>query len=491
MLASQSSARRLPPPLVAPASAKVFPFSVRGSQAGDLDPFADPLQSDPLLEAFLQEAASRLGRWLGDSAGRPLPGQPLPLPAHAPERQGLSGQRLLDELQQVMEGAYSPGHPGALAHLDPPPLTAGIAAELVCAGLNNNLLAEELSPGLSDLERRLCAWFAAGMGLGEASGGVPASGGSLSNLMALVTARRHRGLATRGDAVVLCSEDAHVSLDKAMAVMGLPPEALIRLPVDRDGRLDPQAVADRLIELQRGGVPVIALVATAGTTVRGAIDPLEPLADLCRLHGLWLHVDGAIGAVFALAPAPPRELAALGRCDSLTVNPQKLLGVPKTSSLLLLRLPELLTSAFGTGLPYMEPSAGGGHGGEAGLQGTRPAEILKLWLGLRQLGLEGIAAVLDGAVNRRRQLQELLEADGRLALRSGPLHLIAFLPAGADATDAESWSLRTRQQLLEQQLMLSRPLYRGRRHLKAVLGNPHTRGADLQRLAEVVRAGLP
>ncbi|MFM7360822.1 MAG: pyridoxal phosphate-dependent decarboxylase family protein [Cyanobium sp.] len=489
-MASQPSAQRLPPPSDAPATAKVFPFSGRRLEGGAPDPFADPLRPDPALEAFLQEAARRLSHWLGNAADRPLPAPAHPLPGLEPERRGLSAQRLLDDLQQLMEGAYAPGHPGALAHLDPPPLTAGIAAEMVCAGLNNNLLAEELSPGLSELERQLCGWFAGRLGLGERSGGIPASGGSLSNLMALVTARRQAGLATRGDAVVLCSADAHVSLDKAVAVMGLPPQALIRLPVDGAGGLDPQAVAERLGQLQREGVPAIALVATAGTTVRGAIDPLEPLAELCRSHRLWLHVDGAIGAVFALAPQIPGELAALGRADSLTVNPQKLLGVPKTSSLLLLRRPALLEEAFGTGLPYMEPSAGGAHGGEAGLQGTRPAEILKLWLGLRQLGLEGIAAVLEGSLERRRQLQELLEADGRLTLCSGPLHLIAFRPAAADPAAAERWSLRARQELLDQQLMLSRPLYQGRRHLKAVLGNPHTRSADLQRLAAVVRGSL-
>jgi L-2,4-diaminobutyrate decarboxylase len=469
--------------------AKLLPFNTRSSAEDAPDPFADPLHPDPALEAFLQEAASRLSRWLGRSAERALPAKASPLPPLEPELRGLSAQRLLDDLEQLMEGAYSPGHPGALAHLDPPPLTAGIAAELVCAGLNNNLLAEELSPGLSELERRLCGWFAHRLGLGLQGGGIPASGGTLSNLMALVTARRQAGLATRGDAVVLCSADAHVSLDKALAVMGLPCEALIRLPADRAGRLDPQLVEERLLELQRCGVPVIALVATAGSTVRGAIDPLETLADLCHAHGLWLHVDGAIGAVFALGAAIPAELAGLGRADSLTVNPQKLLGVPKTSSLLLLRRPELLQDAFGTGLPYMEPSAGGGHGGEAGLQGTRPAEILKLWLGLRQLGLEGIASVLSGAISRRSELQTLLEADERLAVCSGPLHLIAFRPAGADAATAERWSLRTRQTLLDHQLMLSRPMYRGCRHLKAVLGNPHTRSTDLERLAAVVRAG--
>jgi glutamate/tyrosine decarboxylase-like PLP-dependent enzyme len=415
------------------------------------------------------------------------------LPEPEPERVGLPPERLLSDLQLVLEGAYNPSHPGALAHLDPPPLTAAIAAEMVCAGLNNNLLAEELSPGLSRLERSLCGWLASRLGLPDGAGGVPASGGSLSNLMALVTARHAQGLAGRSDAVVLCGADAHVSLDKAVLVMGLPPQALIRLPVEACGRLPVERVEEQLAALERRGVPVIALVATAGTTVRGAIDPLEALAALCQRRGLWLHVDGAIGAVFALGHRPLPALAGLGRADSLTINPQKLLGIPKTSSLLLLADPSALPRTFATGLPYMEPAGEGAHGGESGLQGTRPAEILKLWLGLRQLGLEGISALLDGALERCRALEMLLlpAAEATLLLRGGPLHLLAFTPAAGDAQEAEQWSERTRSELLAAGLMLSRPLHRGRRHLKAVLGNPHTRREDLERLAATVLASLP
>jgi sulfinoalanine decarboxylase len=138
----------------------------------------------------------------------------------------------------------------------------------------------------------------------------------------------------------------------------------------------------------------------------------------------------------------------------------------------------------------MEPSWGGAHGGEWGLQGTRPAEILKLWLGLRQLGMEGVTAVLDGAISRQEHLLSLLSDDDRLQLRSGDLHLLAFTPTHLDAAAAESWSLLTRQRLLAEQLMLSRPHYRGRHHLKAVLGNPHTQPIHLERLAELVLASL-
>jgi glutamate/tyrosine decarboxylase-like PLP-dependent enzyme len=445
---------------------------------------------DPALEAFLQRASTMLCHWLGQAVhGAPLPGLSV-LPVVEPESVGLGSERLLADLQLVMEGAYNPNHPGALAHLDPPPLSASIVADLICAGLNNNLLAEELSPSLSRLERGLGGWMAQRLGLPEGAGGVGASGGSLSSLMALVAARRQRGLASRGDAVVLCSEEAHVSLMKATAVMGLPADALIRLPVDAGGALDPQALEDRLGGLDRAGIPVIAVVATAGTTVRGAIDPLEPIAALCRRRGHWLHVDGAIGAIFAFSERHRPRLAGLGLADSITVNPQKLLGITKTSSLLLLADPRHLQAAFATGLPYMEPSWGGGHLGEAGLQGTRPGEILKLWLGLRQLGLEGMAGLLEAAIARREELERRLRMIDGLRLCSGPLHLLAFRPEGIDGEQAEGWSRATRQALLEKQLMLSRPLYRGHHHLKAVLGNPHTSLEHLDRLAEVVRESL-
>ena len=154
-----------------------------------------------------------------------------------------------------------------------------------------------------------------------------------------------------------------------------------------------------------------------------------------------------------------------------------------------LALMAVLADAFATGLPYMEPAWGSSHGGEQGLQGTRPAEVLKLWLGLRQLGEEGISALLTKALQRRQHLQSQLDSE-RLLIRSGALHVLACCPHGDDASQIETWSRATRQHLLDQQLMLSRPLYAGQHHLKAVLGNPHTRTSHLDQLAEILNASV-
>ena len=411
-----------------------------------------------------------------------------PLPDVAPGAEGASVESLLSDLQQVMDGAYQPSHPGALAHLDPPPLTASIAAELVCAGLNNNLLAEELSPGLTGLEHDLCRWFCHRIGLPTGSGGVLASGGTLSNLMALVAARAALGSSQR-DPVVLCSQDAHVSINKAARVMGLAEDALQTLPVAPDGGLCLEALADRLTTLQAQGRPCLAVVATAGTTVRGAIDPLSDLATLCRDAGVWLHVDAAIGGVFALSASHASLMRGIDKADSITLNPQKLLGITKASSLLLLRDRTHLRQAFATGLPYMQEPTGMDHGGEIGLQGTRPAEILKLWLGLRQLGETGIEATLSGALQRRAAFAALLDPE-KLTLLSGDLHLLAFQANQGGVDAAARWSEETRQMLLSQGYMLSRPFYAYRFCLKAVFGNPHTTAQHLSDLSDRLNGSL-
>ena len=441
-------------------------------------------QSGSTLAQLIRHAAEWLDVWQAESRERP----PLPnlvaLPSVPPRSKGLDDASLFQDLDGIVSGSYNPWHPGALSHLDPPPNPASVLAELVCAWLNNNMLAEELSPLLTRLERSLLGWTARRLGLGESSGGVLASGGSLCNLAALVAARHLRGLGSDHRACVYASADAHCSLAKALRVMGLPASALRLVPVDNNGRMIPDTL-DRALAVETS--PVLAVVATAGTTIRGAVDPLGPIADVCARHDVWLHVDGAIGAVCGLSDRYRRRVADLGRADSLILNPQKWLGIAKASAMLLMKHPEGLAETYATPLPYMEPSSDMAHGGDCGLQGTRPAEILKLWLGLRQLGLEGVDQLIGGALHRSQVLRELLEPLN-LQVPSGDLHITCFRPA--DHRDSETWSRRTRAQLLANGLMLSRPLLNGHRYLKAVMGNPFTNQSHIRLLVNTVAEGL-
>ena len=130
----------------------------------------------------------------------------------------------------------------------------------------------------------------------------------------------------------------------------------------------------------------------------------------------------------------------------------------------------------------MEPAFAVAHGGELGLQGSRPAEILKLWLGLRQLGEQGINAVLEKALLRRQRLEQGLDSSV-LEVTSGPLHLLACAPLGADPARCDHWTAAVRQRLLDRQIMVSRPIHQGRHRIKVVLGNPHTSNALIDQLA--------
>ncbi len=454
-----------------------------------MEPFASPHYLDPQLQCFLEEASFRLCKWFSKAGTTgPLPAACL-LPEIEPLIDGLPAQALLDDLQLIMDGAYQPSHPGALAHLDPPPLTASIVADLICAGLNNNLLAEELSPSLSKLERKICSWFAERLALPKSAGGVAASGGTLSNLMALVVARQSGGFQNDSSSVIFASIDAHVSLAKAVRVMGLREDSLQKIPTNKNGQISLDLLEKRMSSLRDQGRNCFAIVATAGTTVRGAVDPLEELSEFSKKNNIWLHVDGAIGGIFALSKTTASVVQGISNANSITLNPQKLLGIAKTSSLLLVAKSSDLVSTFATGLPYIEPAWGEVHGGELGLQGTRSAEVLKLWLGLRQLGEKGIETLLEGALQRRRYFQGKLD-QSKLECLTGPLHLIACTPKDFDNCKAAEWSVMTKKILLNQDFMLSRPIHSGRYYLKVVMGNPHTRNVHLDSLASILNQSV-
>ncbi|WP_269605276.1 pyridoxal phosphate-dependent decarboxylase family protein [Prochlorococcus marinus] len=455
-----------------------------------MDPFASPHNLDKELYSLLVQASSNLCDWFSESGSQgPIPDS-FDLPEFFPAKQGVSNKVLLSELQVLMNGSYRPAHPGSLAHLDPPPLSASIVGELICAGLNNNLLAEELSPSLSYLERDLCKWFCQKLCLGDISGGVAASGGSLSNLMALVIARNIAGLESDPSAVFFASDDCHVSFSKNLRIMGLKQESLQRVPTDENGKLIISNLYLSLNKIKSEGKKCFAVVATAGTTVRGAIDPLSEIAEFCQKEKVWLHVDGAIGGIYGLSTKTSGIVQGLGSADSITVNPQKLLGIAKTSSLLLVANKNHLSSTFSTGLPYAEPITGNDfHGGELGIQGTRSAEALKLWVGLRQLGEEGIEKILLDSIRRRCYLESIIDSS-KFKIISGPLHLLAITPINYTSSQAADWSIKTRSSLLDNNFMLSRPMYGNRYYLKAVMGNPNTKFDDIKILANLINQSI-
>ena len=402
-----------------------------------------------------------------------------------PDESGCSLEDIFSEVETLITNSFNPVHPGSLAHLDPPPLILSILGDLVAAGLNNNLLAYELSPTISLLEESLCKWFSMKIGFNDKSGGIAASGGTLSNLNALVAARNNCGLTSDPEAVVLISEDAHSSFMKCTKIMGICDKNLIKIKTDNRGCMDLQNLKNIITRCEKENKKIFSIVATLGTTVTGSIDPIKGIGEICREKKIWLHIDGSIGGIFAITSIQIEGMKHLNFANSITINPQKILGITKTSSLLLVSNIETLKNTFSTGLPYISSNGSFANRGELGIQGSRPAEIIKLWLGLRFLGNSGIYHILKSSIEKKLYFEENLN-HRKFSIYSGPLHIISFLPKGLKVKESDIWSERKRSELMKMNIMLSRPKFKSKYFLRAVFGNYNTSIEHIENLLNVL-----
>ena len=357
--------------------------------------------------------------------------------------------------------------------------------ELIAGALNNNLLAHELSPSISRLEKEICEWLCLKIGFGDKSGGIAASGGTLSNLNALVTARYVGGLHDDPNASFIISEDAHSSFKKFTRILGIKEENLIEIQTDKNGCMNVNSLIDNLNTSKKNGKKVFAVVATFGTTIRGAIDPIAEISKVCKRNKIWLHIDGSIGGVFSIFRNKIKGIYNLNNVNSVTFNPQKILGITKTSSVLLINNVDYLKETFTTGLPYIYTPEKSINLGEFGIQGSRSAEIIKLWLGLRYLGLAGIENILDSSIERKLVFENYLDSD-KFQIKTGPLHIISFIPKDYNYANSERWSYDLQNYLYKNNFMISRPIYKSQYLLRVVFGNFNTKESDIRVLSNLI-----
>ncbi|MBO8243762.1 aspartate aminotransferase family protein [Prochlorococcus marinus XMU1411] len=449
--------------------------------------FPSHLGTNDKLITLLNRASRTLCDWFSkaDKNG------PLPFDENfkciMPEEDGNSTEDLFSEIESLLNNSFNPVHPGSLAHLDPPPLIFSILGDLIAAGLNNNLLAYELSPSVTLLEESLCKWFAMKIGFNDSSGGIAASGGTLSNLSALIAARNTAGLGSNPNSVLLVSEDAHSSFIKCVRIMGLDSKNLVKIKTDNQGRMDINNLRKTLTKCTIENKKIFAIVATLGTTVRGAIDPIKEISEICKEKNIWLHIDGSIGGVFAVSSIPIEGLNNINEANSITINPQKIIGITKTSSLLLVSNMNTLVNTFSTGLPYISSKKNIINRGEIGIQGSRPAEVIKLWLGLRFLGLNGIEDILKSSIQRKDYFIKNISKN-KFEIYSGPLHIVSFLPKGLTAKDTDLWTQTKVDELMKNNFMLSRPMFKGKYYLRVVMGNYNTKDSHIEELLKYLNA---
>ncbi|HEV3467853.1 MAG TPA: pyridoxal-dependent decarboxylase [Pyrinomonadaceae bacterium] len=435
------------------------------------------------VESLLSQAASLLLPYLTEAAERsPLPESSFveePIPAEP-----VAEEVLLEKLRPLVAGAMNAAHPGYVGHMNSLPTTMSVVGDFVAAALSNNMLFHELSPTFTPLELSLTGQFARLFGLGGRSGGVMLGSGTMANLQALAVARNVRfGTGERGlgslpvSPVVLASEAAHSSVRKAAMILGLGAEGVVPVAADENSRMRPESLREEIRKAKGNNREPFCVVATAGTTVTGNIDPLAEVGAVAREHGLWYHVDAAYGGALVFSEEHGRRLAGVEAADSVTVNPHKWLYVSSGCAMALFREMRGMEEAFRVPSPY----AGGGDAvtnlGEITVHGSRRVEALKLWLSLQHIGTRGYGRLVDegcrltdyfrGKVEGRPYLESVGEPDTNiLCFRARPART---RPAGPD-----EWNLNLQAFLLrERDLFLSCPPYRGARRLRAVLLNPY------------------
>ncbi|GAA1042501.1 lysine decarboxylase DesA [Streptomyces murinus] len=402
---------------------------------------------------------------------------------------------VLDELEDVyLRDAVYFHHPRYLAHLNCPVVIPAVLGEAVLSAVNSSLDTWDQSAGGTLIERKLIDWTTARIGLGPAADGVFTSGGSQSNLQALLLAREEAKSDDLGKLRIFASEVGHFSVQKSAKLLGLGPDAVVTVPVDRDKRMQTLALAHELERCRAEGLVPMAVVATAGTTDFGSIDPLPEIAELCDRHGAWMHVDAAYGCGLLASRKYRHRIDGIERADSVTVDYHKSFFQPVSSSALLVRDAATLRHAT-YHAEYLNPRRAVReripNQVDKSLQTTRRFDALKLWLTLRVMGADGIGELFDEVCDLAVQGWHLLAADPRYDVVVEPsLSTLVFryIPAAVtDPAEIDRANLHARKALFASgDAVVAGTKVGGRHYLKFTLLNPETTPSDIAAVLDLI-----
>ncbi|HEX5757856.1 MAG TPA: aminotransferase class I/II-fold pyridoxal phosphate-dependent enzyme [Thermoanaerobaculia bacterium] len=380
------------------------------------------------------------------------------------------------------------GHPRFFAFVPSPSNFVGVVADLLASGLNPFCGTWLEGPGPAEVELVTVDWLRRLCGLPEVAGGLFVSGGSVANLTALVVAREERLAAPIERGTAYLSDQAHSSVERALRVLGLPAANVRKLPADDGWRLPLPALRAALAADRAAGLSPFCVVASAGTTNTGAVDPLPELADLCAEQLLWLHVDGAYGAAAALSARGRATLAGLERADSLSLDPHKWLFQPIECGCVLLRDGGLLRQTFHVLPEYLQDVERGleeVNFCDLGLQLTRGFRALKLWMSLQVFGLAAFRQAIERGIALAERAEGLLRAEPERweVVSAAALGIVCFrwAPAGRSEAALERANRGVTDALLEDGTAFASSTRLGRRTvLRLCTINPRTTEEDLR-----------
>lgn len=464
-------------------------------------------QNPPLTvpDAELREVGHRVVDLLADHwrelAGKPpvrvgLPGDLRERLAGPPPEAGTAPGAVIEHLvAEVLPFVQHGDHPRFFARIPGPSNPLGAVADYLAAGLNLFVGSWTGGSGPAALEITVIDWLREILGFPQGSEGAFVSGGSVATLNALAAARAHLLDGDHAGAVVYFSDQTHSAVTRGLRILGFAADQARMLPTGPDLRLEPEALREAVAEDRRAGRRPFCVVANAGTTNTGAIDPLPEIAALCSEERLWLHVDAAYGGPAMISERGRTLLAGLEQADSVAVDPHKWLFQPYECGVVLVRHPAALERAFALHPEYLADVTG--NDGEInffdrGVQLTRGSRALKLWLTIKSFGLAEIRAAIDRGLDLGAEAETLLREAGWRIVTPAQLAIVSFRREDDSRSGADLDALHldvVTEMLSGGVAAISSTVLSGEVVLRMCTINPRTTTEDLRRtVAELERA---
>jgi len=419
-----------------------------------------------------------------------------------PERGADAGALLERAAELMFDHSLFNAHPRFWGYVTAGAAPIGMLGELLAAAANPNCGAWLLSPMASEIERQTIRWIAEMLNYPTDCGGLFVSGGNMANIVGFLAGRAAKGgapIRSRGvegrRLRAYCSSETHTWIQKAADIAGLGTKSVRWIGVDDGFRMDAEELRSRIKEDLAAGDEPFLVAGNAGTVSTGAVDDLKKIAEICREFDVWFHVDGAYGAMAAVAPDAAELFAGLAEADSLAVDPHKWLYAPIEAGCTLVRDVTKLRDAFSYHPAYYHFGVEATNYFDLGPQNSRGFRALKVWLALQQVGREGYAQMIADDMRLSRAMYESVAKHAELEAMTQGLSIATFryVPAGVDRNSEYLNELN--QELLTRlqqggEAYLSNAVIGGKYALRACIVNFRTTLEDVEAVPElVVRIG--
>lgn len=422
-----------------------------------------------------------------------------------PQEGRAAGELLVETARTLFDHSLFNGHPRFMGFITSSAAPIGALADLLASTVNPNVGGWVLSPAATEIELQTLRWIAELLGYPTDCGGLLVSGGNMANFVGFLCARKSRsrwdvrkeGMAAKESQRlrVYATAETHTWLEKAADLFGLGTDSIHRIEADSNQRMRLDALEEAIRDdRSRGDFPFL-LVGSAGTVSTGAVDPLARMAEIAQEQGLWLHVDGAYGALAAALPESSSDLKALALADSVAFDPHKWLYAPLEAGCALVRDPKHLVDAFSYRPPYYAIDFEQTNFYEIGPQNSRGFRALKVWLGLKQAGRSGYESMVRDDIALARRLFDKAGSHSEIEAGTCNLSIVTFRYVPLDLTGGEDKAFldRLNRAVMESvnasgDLFLSNAIVGERFWLRACIVNFRTSEADVDVVMDFVAA---